>query len=199
MFATSSSDAKFAQNTKEIECGENAQSKKKLLIPYSTYLLSQDEDTAWALVEVIVNWVDHEYSISNNRNNSIPLCAVQLYCANHYYCHVRDLGHKGFIKETTNKAGQIWPFVLAGLMNMKADNFVSIFREMADWVSQNIDVAAAIENNDESIIELLSLDAKFELAHMQSPFHSLATNWIKQWSDIEIISDEDFVSAREEI
>ena len=163
-----------------------------IIIPKSTYELANDPDTAWVLVEIIVNWVDNSFAKNGGNGNNIPLRALQLYCANHYYSFVQNGGHRDFIKASAHKAGQVWPFILAGLLAMNAKEHANIFQEMADWVSRNVDEAVDIEKDGEHLLELFVFDGKFEALEINSPFCFFANEWISQWSELKIMDDIEF-------
>ncbi len=164
-----------------------------IIIPKGTYELAKDPDTAWVLVEIIVNWVDNCFAKNGGNINKIPLCALQLYCANHYYSYVQLGGHRDFIKASAHKAGQIWPFILAGLLAMNAKEHAIIFQEMADWVSRNVDEAVDIEKDGEHLLELFVLDGKFESVDINFPFCQFASEWIATWPELKLMDDDEFL------
>lgn len=176
------------QNHQPIEAFEIIQNGK-IPVAKSTLYLADDSNTAWALIEEIVNWTNQQFAKNNGAFGDIPICALQLYCVSHYYHFVRDIGHEGFVKATYNKSDEIWPYVLAGFINMNAIDYIDIFQQMVDWTARNIDGNINIENSMAFYDELDSLDNKFEALNTITPFSNIATKWVKTWDNVEIIPD----------
>lgn len=158
-------------------------------ISQSTLYLSENSISAWALIEEIINWTNQQFTKSNGQYGDIPVNALQLYCASHYYYYVSDLGHESFLKATINKADEIWPYILAGFLNMNAKEYIEVFQQMVDWSARNIDDSNAIENSMAFFEELEVLDYKFEALNLMTPYCEITTNWVKTWDNIEIIPD----------
>ncbi len=161
----------------------------KIPIKQSTLFLAQNSVSAWALIEEIINWTNKEFAKSNGQSTDIPICALQLYCASHYYYYVRDMGHIAFVKATIAKSDEIWPYVLAGLLNMNAVEYIEVFQQMVDWVARNFDEDKTEENAIPYFEELDLLNYKFEGLNLIKPYCETATKWIKTWDNIEIIPD----------
>lgn len=158
-------------------------------VAQSTLYLSENSVSAWVLIEEIINWTNRKFTKSNGHNDGIPISALQLYCASHYYYYIRGVGHNAFIKATYNKSDEIWPYVLAGFLNMGAIEYIEVFQQMVDWAARNIDDDSNIENSMAFTEELESLDYKFEALNLMNPYCEIATKWIKTWDNIEIIPD----------
>ncbi len=164
----------------------------KIRVRLSTYALLADPENSWALIETVINWIDSRFAQNIDRD-SIPVCALQLYCANHYYSMVKIDGHASFLSQTLHKAREIWPFVLAGLMSMGASRHARLFQKMSDWVSINPGLAIDGELSDNE--EVKELDELFAKLDDQNAYNILATKWIESWPNFEIIDDEAIIRA----
>lgn len=164
----------------------------KIRVRLSTYGILADPENSWALIETVINWVDCRF-VQNQSEDTIPVQALQLYCANHYYSMVKIEGHASFLYQTIHKAREVWPFVLAGLMAMGATRHARLFQKMADWVAINPE--AAISNDNEANSEMTNLDENFAKIDDQNAFNILATKWIETWPNFEVIDDDAVIRA----
>lgn len=164
----------------------------KIRVRLSTYGLLASPENSWALIETVINWVDCRF-VQNKSEEKIPVQALQLYCANHYYSMVKTDGHAEFLIQTIHRAREVWPFVLAGLMAMGASRHARLFQKMADWVSIHPELALGDENFENSDVQ--ELDQIFAKLDDQNAFNILATRWIETWPNFEIIDDEAVIRA----
>lgn len=179
---------------KALECCEPiaAHERNYIIIPKSTFELSVSPENSWVLIEIIVNWVENSFEKSDEFYENIPTRALQLYFANHYYSLVQIEGHRNFLISSSNCAGQLWPYILAGLLTMGAHEHAYLFQEMADWASNNPKEVAKLTDDDTHFELLSSLDKKFENIEGTNPFNEYASIWINSWPELMIMDDDEF-------
>ncbi|GLR43062.1 DMP19 family protein [Mesorhizobium amorphae] len=122
--------------------------------------------------------------------------AMQVYHAHWYSSEVKNGGHSQFIHNAGQEIDAMVANARAGLAASGAKGQLATLEKMSAWVAEHPDEAAkqtGFEGGRDGLLD--TLDDAFYDADEAAPMDNLVARWIASWPDLQVVDDDDYDDA----
>ncbi|WP_170950227.1 DUF4375 domain-containing protein [Mesorhizobium sp. WSM3864] len=190
-----------ADSTKKLLASE--QKGGGLLIPLIMVPRSKIEgagEQPFQLVVAIMQFAVTMISKGLYRYPEINPKAMQVFDADWYSSEVKNGGHSQFIHNAGSEIDTTIANARAGLSACGAKGQLATLEKMSAWVAKHPDEAArqtGFEGGRDDFLD--TLDDAFYEADDAVPMEHLLARWIASWPDLQIVDDDDYDEAMNQL
>lgn len=174
-----------------------------LLVPLITVPRSKVErasEQPFDLVLAVMQFAVTIVSKGLYRHPEINPKAMQVFNADWYSSEVKNGGHSQFIHNAGGEIDTTIANASAGLSACGATRQLATLEKMSAWVARYPDKAArqtGFEGGRDDFLDTLD-DALYE-ADDAAPLEDLLARWITSWPDLQIVDDDDYDGAIDQL
>ncbi|QND65555.1 DMP19 family protein [Mesorhizobium loti] len=170
-----------------------------LLVPLVVVSRSKAEEVGeepFDLVFAVMQFATTMVSKGLYRYPEINPKAMQVYHAHWYSSEIKNGGHSQFIHNAGQEIDAMIANARAGLTASGAKGQLATLEKMSAWVAEHPDKAAeqtGFEGGRDDFLD--TLDDAFYDADKAVPMDNLLARWIASWPDLQIVDDDDYDDA----
>ncbi|UCI06659.1 DUF4375 domain-containing protein [Mesorhizobium sp. B1-1-8] len=126
--------------------------------------------------------------------------AMQVFHADWYSSEVKNGGHSQFVHNAGREIDTVIANCRAGLAACGAKGQLTTLEKMSAWVAKHPDEAAkqtGFEGGRDDFLD--TLDDAFYEADEVAPMDDLLAHWIASWPDLQIVDDDDYDDAIDQL
>ncbi|WP_217576866.1 DUF4375 domain-containing protein [Mesorhizobium sp. GbtcB19] len=165
-----------------------------IMVPRSK--IEQADGKSFHLVFAVMQFVVTMVSKGLYRYQEINPKAMQVFHADQYSSEVKNGGHSQFIHNAGSEIDAMIANARAGLSACGAKGQLATLEKMSAWVAKHPDEAAkqtGFEGGRDDFLD--TLDDAFYSADEAVPMEDLLARWIASWPDLQIVDDDDYDEA----